>query len=207
MLILASASTPRHRLLEQAGILHQIIISGVDEGKIQNSNPKKLVEDLAIAKAEAVKSKLLKEASRKSFEPKITSILGCDSIFEFQGEIFGKPKDDIEALDRWKRMSSNSGFLHTGHCLIFKLQNNDHESNLKFDGLITNVVSTEIEFSEISQAEIEDYVNTGEPLKSAGGFALEGKGAKFIKSINGCYSNVIGLSLPWIRECLISERI
>ncbi len=201
MLILASGSEARRRLLIQAGILHKIIPSGLDESKFQEQNPKKLVQSLAHAKAMATLSKLVSKQIKDLSPNQITSILGCDSVFEFQGEIFGKPKDAKEALERLKRMSSKSGWITTGHALLENVSSSE-SNQINFNCKATAVITTEVKFCKLSQAEIEAYVSTQEPLDCAGGFALEGKGGMLISSINGCFSNVIGLSLPWLREQL-----
>ena len=204
MLILASASNARSRLLDQAGIRYLQMISGVDEHKITEKNPRKLVQLLASAKAKAVGSKLLTSHNPTEIKPiEVKAIVGCDSIFLFQGEIFGKPVNRNEAVERLKRMSGNSGFLLTGHSLMTReisVSNkiNDHS----FHEICSDVISTEVEFSQLTIQEIERYVLTGEPMGCAGGFALEGKGGMLVKRLDGCYSNVIGLSLPWLRVAL-----
>ena len=125
------------------------------------------------------------------------------SVFVFEGEVFGKPQNKQQAIERWLRMSSNSGFLITGHAMLFEPSLSFAEREvLPLEGLISKVVTTKIEFSELTLAEIQDYVSTGEPFECAGGFALEGKGGMFIDRLEGCYSNVIGLSLPWLRKTL-----
>jgi|ETN01SMinimDraft_1059929.scaffolds.fasta_scaffold29811_3 septum formation protein len=202
LLMLASASKARHRLLEQVGMSHSLMASGLDEESYKSPDALKMVEALAFAKAKAVMERLVFDTSENSPYRKVTSIVGCDSVFVFQDEVFGKPKDSKEAIERWERMSSNSGVLITGHALLFNSSQLACKSQFTFDGLIQAVISTRVEFVDLNLAEIEEYVSTGEPMKCAGGFALEGKGARFIGSIDGCYSNVIGLSLPWLRTAL-----
>ena len=128
-------------------------------------------------------------------------ILGCDSIFEFKGEAYGKPSNKEEAFIRWKKMSGEFGFLHTGHTLI--IGNFDSTSNIfKITEIIKDTVSSRVYFSNLEDWEIKSYVDTNEPLYCAGGFALEGIGGKYIEKIEGCFSNVMGLSLPWLRKNL-----
>lgn len=206
VLVLASASKARRSLLERARIPHLAIASGFDERSIKEKDPKQLVQSLALAKAETVARKLESDRSKDFYLNDINNILGCDSLFEFEGEIFEKPKSVKEAVERLKRMSSKSGFLHTGHALIMQTQEIGSKNRMIFSGLIKKVVSTHVSFSEISLEEIKAYVATGEPLKCAGGFALEGTGGKFIQRIDGCYSNVIGISLPWLRKALFSSN-
>ena len=186
LLLLASASQARHRLLEQAGIAHRVRVSGVDETAITDSDPAELVLRLATAKATAVHQGL-----DPSSDGDVDVVLGCDSVLVFEGEVFGKPKDATEAMARWRRMASRRGSLLTGHCLLSR------------DGQAIPVcVSTEVRFAALSDSEIRAYVASGEPMHCAGGFALEGRGGLCIDGLDGCYSNVIGLSLPWLRKAL-----
>ena len=176
-LLLASASPSRRRLLEQAAIPHRVQVSGVDEDAIQNPNPLQLVQELAAAKAKAVQQILLNE---KPLNLPGLGILACDSMFEFKGEIFGKPKDAADAIQRWRCMAGGWGVLHTGHCW---LPNGGGEHRA--------IVSTKVQFSAVTEAEIIAYVATGEPLQCAGCFAMEGRGGLMIERIEGCISNVI----------------
>ena len=202
MLILASASQARKSLIERLSIDYRVIVSQIDEQKFQHPNIKGLVQKLSIAKAEFVDSRFLLKDIDEEFSNRASAILGCDSLFKFNGYVYGKPKTKKNAIERWKMMSGNSGFLHTGHCLMYK-------SNLKFSfrerffkGIYSDVISTKINFSNLSDTEIVNYVETEEPINCAGGFAIDGKGAAFIESINGCATNVMGLSLPWLRQAL-----
>ncbi len=207
MLILASASKARKSLLKRFGIDHLVIVSEINEDEISHCNVKKLVELLAIAKTESVVSKILLDASTVNHENTAIAVLGCDSLFEFNGEVFGKPRNAIEASDRLSKMSSKSGILHTGHCFMYRKICTNRDREKSFSGIIKNVISTKVNFSRLTDADIVNYVQTGEPLNCAGGFALEGKGSVFIESIEGCYSNVIGLSLPWLRNALSKALI
>jgi len=202
MLILASASKARRELLSQVEIEHQVIVSDIDESEFSGTDVRELVSSLASAKSKSVSTRIMeKKRSEPGFD-KVLAVLGCDSLFEFNGEVFGKPKDSLEAIKRWKRMSSNTGVLHTGHSLRFRNLLYPDLRSVEFVGVVEGVVSTRINFAEVSDMEIEAYVETNEPLKCAGGFAIEGIGAPLIESIEGCYSNVIGLSLPWLRKAL-----
>ena len=193
MLLLASASPARRRLLEQAAIPHRVRVSGVDEDAIHDPNPAGLVQRLAQAKAQAVRQAMA--AAPADGEP-ISAVLGCDSLLTFDGEVFGKPADAAEAITRWQRMAGGWGELHTGHCLVW-LGTGDQ---LETERLAT--ITTRVQFAALSADEIAAYVATGEPLQCAGGFALEGRGGALVERIEGCYSNVIGLSLPLLRRWL-----
>lgn len=180
--VLASASPARKRLLQTAGIPVFVQPSDYDESKIQESNPDRLVQQLAQGKAETV-APLLSDSL----------ILGCDSVLALEGEIYGKPKDAAEAIERWQKMRGRVGQLYTGHCLIDQPQQKT----------LVRAQVTQVHFANVSDREIEAYVATGEPLQCAGCFALEGRGGLFVERLEGCHSNVIGLSLPLLRQMLV----
>ena len=202
MLVLASASRARRNLLNNAEIPHRVIVSDINENDFDQKDVISLVDLLAFSKSSSVASKILVQELEDYSESKISAVIGCDSLFEFEGEFFGKPKNIKEAIQRWQGFSSGSGFLHTGHCLLFRQKDFNRNIDLKFNGVLKKVITTKIKFTEISYEEILEYVKTGEPMQCAGGFALDGIGGKFISEINGCYSNVIGLSLPWLWNAL-----
>ena len=181
-IILASASSSRRRLLESAGLKPTIMVSHVDEeSEFFNAlSPKDMVIALAITKAHTIREQI-------DF-PAI--IIGCDSTFEFDGQSLGKPATPQIAIERAKRVQGNSGLLHTGHCLI------DTTKDREISGIIT----TKVRFDSMSDAEIIDYVESGEPLHVAGGFTLDGFSSPFIPSIEGDYTNVVGISMPFIRK-------
>ncbi len=179
--VLASASPARRRLLQTAGIEPIVRVSDFDESQIKLSDPKQLVNTLAQCKAEAVMAE---------FESAL--IVGCDSVLFVNGEIYGKPADATEAIARWQKMRGQIGELYTGHALIDLSQNQT----------LVRCQVTRVYFAQISDRAIKAYVATGEPLKCAGGFALEGRGGLFVEKLEGCHSNVIGLSLPLLRQML-----
>jgi septum formation protein len=185
-LILASSSSSRLRLLESAGITPIVLVSGVDEeaAELVSLSPPELVIALAILKAHTVKEKA----------PKDSLILGCDSTFEFNGESLGKPGTRENAIARCKKLSGKSGYLHTGHCLI----------DLKQGIELSERSTAKVQFAQMSDTEIIDYVDSGEPLNVAGGFTLDGLSAPFITNIEGDPSGIISLSLPLLRKMIIS---
>jgi len=181
-IILASASSSRRRLLESAGLTPTIMVSHVDEeSEFFNAlSPADMVIALAITKAHTIREQI-------DF-PAI--IIGCDSTFEFDGQSLGKPETPEIAIERAKRVQGNSGLLHTGHCLIDTTKDRE----------ISSIVTTKVSFDSMSDAEINDYVASGEPLHVAGGFTLDGFSSPFIPSIEGDYTNVVGISMPFIRK-------
>ncbi len=201
MLILASASQSRKKLLENCQIEFIQISSDFDETTIQEKNILNLASELSFQKANSLSENIQKISLPEKFSFGLMEILGCDSIFEFKGEAYGKPSNKEEAFIRWKKMSGECGFLHTGHTLI--IGDFDSTSRIfKITEIIKKIVSSRVYFSNLEDCEIKSYVDTNEPLYCAGGFALEGIGGKYIEKIEGCFSNVMGLSLPWLRENL-----
>ena len=199
MFVLASASKARQKLLDQIALKHKVIVSDFDETQLQEPDPILKVKLLAKGKADSALKKLREENhALNTFQ----ALLGCDSLFEFEGEIFEKPINQEQLISRWQRMSGKSGLLHTGHYLMSL---NNIDSNIKSSSLnkfCVGVVSTKIEFMYLSNIEIIKYASIQEPYNCAGGFAIEGYGGLFIKKIDGCFSNVVGLSLPWLKTNL-----
>jgi len=185
-IILASASPSRLRLLESVGITPGILVSGVDEesSELESLSPAELVIALAILKAHTVKEKA----------PANSLILGCDSTFEFEGKSLGKPITRANAVERCKQLSGKAGYLHTGHCII----------DLKQEIELSERSTANVQFAQMTDEEIENYVDSGEPLNVAGGFTLDGLSAPFITKIEGDPSGIIGLSLPLLRKMIIS---
>jgi len=183
-IILASASSSRRRLLESAGLTISVMVSHVDEETdfFNELSPADMVIALAITKAHTVREQI-------DF-PAI--IIGCDSTFEFEGQSLGKPGTPEIAVERAKRVQGNSGLLHTGHCVIDTTKDRE----------ISSIVTTKVSFDSMSDDEINDYVASGEPLHVAGGFTLDGFSSPFIPNIEGDYTNVVGISMPFIRKAM-----
>ena len=181
-IVLASQSKSRRRLLESAGLSPTIVISHVDEETdfFNSMTPADMVIALAITKAHTVREQI-------DF-PAI--IIGCDSTFEFDGRSLGKPGTPEIAIERARNIRGNSGLLHTGHCII------DTSKDIE----ISDRVTTRVNFADMSDEEINDYVATEEPLHVAGGFTLDGFSSPFISSIEGDYTNVVGISMPFLRK-------
>jgi len=187
-IILASASPSRKRLLESAGISPEVLVSGVDEEDpaLLALKPSEMVIALAIMKAHTVRS---------SFPVGDNAIvIGCDSTFECEGANLGKPLTRDAAITRAKSMRGKSGYLHTGHSVIDTAQNIE----------VSDISTSRVSFVEMTDREIDDYVDSGEPLQVAGGFTLDGRSAPFISHIDGDPSGIIGLSLPTLRKIMIN---
>jgi septum formation protein len=179
-LVLASASAARLRLLQQAGFSPEVLVSGIDED-LDIADTHRLVLELAARKADAVASRV-----------DDAIVVGCDSLFELDGERRGKPSTPDEALTWAKTSRGRAGVLRTGHCVI----------DTRHGRRASAVATTLVRFGKSSDDELAAYVASGEPLAVAGGFTLDGRSAPFIDGVDGDPGNVIGLSLPLLRSLL-----
>ncbi len=195
-LVLASASPARLRTLQHAGVEPTVIVSSVDEDAVVADaldrygllEPAHVSLVLARAKAEAV-----------AFGEHVGDlVLGCDSVLEFDGQVHGKPVDADEAIERWHRMRGRSGVLHTGHWIVDQRPAAQGGSQ----ATLGSTASTTVHFAKLTDEEIRDYVATGEPLRVAGAFTIDGLGGAFVTGLEGDHHNVVGISLPLLRELL-----
>ena len=186
-LVLASASPARLATLRAAGLDPEVVVSGVDESTVTADRVPDLTGRLAQLKAEAA-------AARLDPDARTTVVIGCDSLLELNGAAYGKPGSPAEAEDRWRRMRGRSGVLHTGHHVVRQRGGTEHARSA--------VASTTVHFADLSDAEIYAYVATGEPLQVAGAFTVDGLGGAFVTGIEGDYHNVVGISLPLLRDLL-----
>jgi septum formation protein len=181
-LVLASRSPARLQTLRSAGLVPEVVVSGVDESQVQLTDPAALAVELAALKAYAV---------AEAIDPPGV-VVGCDSVLYLDGEIHGKPSSAAEAVQRWRRMRGSIGVLHTGHCVI----------DLDTGRRVSGSGATTVHFADVADDEITAYVATGEPLEVAGAFTLDGLGGAFVARIEGDPHNVVGISLPLLRTLL-----
>ena len=181
--VLASGSPGRLATLRAAGIDPEVVVSSVDEAAFRASSVAELVEQLAIAKAVDVAG-LIGPAAL---------VLGCDSLLDLDGRAVGKPATPQGAIKQWQAMRGRRAVLRTGHALI----------DTERDEARSAVVSTTVSFAPVTDAEIAAYVGTGEPLRCAGGFTIDGLGGWFVEGVGGDHHNVVGLSLPTLRSMLL----
>lgn len=198
-LILASASPARTKLLTNAGITHSVLVSDVDEDAVTarygTPDPHDTSLLLARAKAEAVAA--LPEAEG-------SLVIGCDSVFEFEGEAHGKPWEPEVARERIRRMSGKVGVLHTGHWLV---DCRDADDDGGSGATLGGVSSASVYFAKLTDEEIDAYVATGEPLQVAGSFTIDSLGGAFIEKVDGDPHAVVGLSVSMLRELLASAGV
>ncbi|MDT0186424.1 nucleoside triphosphate pyrophosphatase [Microbacterium sp. ARD31] len=184
-LVLASASPARLATLRTAGIEPLVIVSGVDESRLDGLPPAELALQLAELKCAAV-------ADRDDVPPQ-GLVLGCDSVLELDGQALGKPHEPDEARTRWRAMRGRSAVLHSGHCL----------RDVASGRVAAATGSTTVHFADVTDEEVDAYVATGEPLHVAGAFTIDGFGGAFVSGIEGDHHNVVGVSLPLLRELVI----
>lgn len=181
-LVLASQSPARLQTLRSAGVEPEVIVSGVDESGLTGLPPDELALQLAELKAAAVVDRVHGDRL----------VLGCDSVLELDGLALGKPGSPEEATSRWHEMRGRTGVLHTGHAL----------HSLATGQVAAATASTTVHFAKVTDDEIAAYVATGEPLLVAGAFTIDGLGGAFVTGIEGDHHNVVGLSLPLLRDLL-----
>lgn len=197
-LVLASRSPARLATLRSAGIDPTVIVSTVDEDAALAAastahaaqgwgplDPADAVLTLARAKAEDV--------ARAHHTDAI--VLGCDSMLEFGDSVLGKPADAAAARERWRAMRGHTGVLHTGHWLV-----DDRADGTR--ATLGATSSTVVRFADLTDAEVDAYVATGEPLQVAGAFTVDGIGGPYVEAIEGDYHGVVGVSLPLLRHLL-----
>jgi septum formation protein len=179
-------------VLRAAGVDPLVEVADVDEeallAAMPHASPAEKVTNLAAAKATSV-ARRIGEAHPDAV------LIGCDSMLHIGGELVGKPGDPDSARRRWKAMAGGTGELVTGHAVL-------RLADGEIDRVAEGHAVTTVRFAEPSEAELEAYLATGEPLAVAGAFTLDGKGGWFVEGIDGDPSNVIGISLPLVRRLL-----
>ncbi len=195
-MILGSGSPARLQTLRNAGLDPEVIVPEVDEDSIHISGPRDLTAALAQLKGEAVLASL--RESDALDEPLV--LLACDSMLEIEGRLHGKPGTQDAAVVRWYRMRGRQGILFTGHYVAVVLGPDDIRHQVR-------VAETGVTFADLTDAEIAAYAATGEPQRVAGGFTIDGFGGAFVTRITGDPHNVVGISLPLVRQMLLDQGV
>lgn len=171
-IILASASPRRRELMALAGYDFEVICADINETVPKNAAPEDVVKSLALQKAQAV-------AENHSD----AVVVGSDTVVALDGKILGKPHSEREAAEMLRLLSGRKHKVYTGVAIVC-----GEKVKTFFD-------ETDVEFYPLSDAEIEAYVATGEPMDKAGSYGIQGKGALLVKGISGDYFNVMGLPI------------
>lgn len=175
MLYLASTSPRRKELLQQIGLRFECVSIDVDESVKESEAAHNYVARLAHAKAQAGLAILKQQQD--------ALVIAADTTVVFDGYIIGKPQNFVQAQTIWRTLSGHKHSVLTGVTIASHLKQ------------ITQVVATDVYFRVLSEQEMYDYWQTGEPLDKAGAYGIQGKGALFVQKIDGSYSNVVGLPL------------
>ena len=181
--ILASASERRKELLSRLISNYKVIVSDFDESSVNfNGDVEHYVKTLALGKAKAVEQLVNNEAI----------IIAADTIVVLDDKILGKPKDKRDAFNMLKSLSGKSHKVYTGMAII----------NVTKSSYLVDSVCTKVKFSEISDNEILQYIDSGEPMDKAGAYGIQGCGGIFVEKINGCYYNIVGLPINKLKRIL-----
>ena len=206
-LVLASQSPARLATLRATGIEPRVIVSEVDEEAVlaaaDAACAQQAAQGMGFALALSDHPQLLARAKAEDVAERHDPdaiVLGCDTMLEFDGRILGKPHDADTARERWRAMRGRSGTLHSGHMLIDNRRSRRAPTGAPT--LAADTSSTVVHFADLSDAEIDAYVATGEPLKVAGAFTIDGLGGPYVERIEGDHHGVVGVSLPLLRVLL-----
>ncbi|MBQ4530406.1 MAG: septum formation protein Maf [Lachnospiraceae bacterium] len=181
-IILASESPRRKDLLQQIGMEFSVLSCG-GEVPVEIKIPEEVAKEHALQKAEAVAENILEEAV----------IIGADTVVAFQGEILEKPTDRQDAINMLTKLQGNTHEVYTGVVLI-KIEQDGTKNKKKFHEC------TKVTFYPMSKEEIEEYVDTKEPMDKAGSYGIQGIAAKYIREITGDYNNVVGLPVARVYQ-------
>jgi septum formation protein len=207
LLLLASTSSSRRSVLDATGVAYLNDAPDVDERALiaahradgATVSPAREAGLLAEAKAHDV-------AARDSAAGHL--VLGCDSVFELDGVAYGKPYTEEVARERWRQMRGRTGILHTGHTLVDARSGSSSGSRSDSRSgapAVSLTISTSVSFADATDAEIDAYVATGEPLGCAGAFTVDGRAAALVTGIEGDFHAVVGISPTALRS--LSARL
>ena len=182
-IILASGSPRRTELLQTAGIVHEVVVSGADED-VQEENPARLVEMLSSRKAEEVYERLVQQEPSGDLV-----VIGADTVVAADGKILGKPEDEEDARRMLRMLSGRSHHVYTGVTL--------------FGSVLREVSFSEestVHVAQLTEKEISEYIDSGEPMDKAGAYGIQGAFMKFVSGIEGDYFNIVGLPVSHLYQ-------
>jgi septum formation protein len=185
--LLASASPRRAEILRNAGIEFTVYASDVDEARHDGEMADTYVSRVAAAKAEKAAAHLQRTGGE-------AVVIAADTVVVAGNEILGKPKDAADAKRMLRLLSGQSHEVRTGLAII--------ADPTEVPGV--QVLTTRVNFAKMSDAEVDEYVSTGEPFDKAGAYGIQGIGGKFVTGIEGCYFNVMGLPLSRVWAALVA---
>ncbi|NLK99275.1 MAG: septum formation protein Maf [Clostridiales bacterium] len=197
-IVLASESPRRKEILEQMGIPYTSMPANVKENAM-DCEPSDMVKALARLKARDV-------AERIQTCSKDLIIIGADTLVFHNGKALGKPKDRQDAIEMLKSLSDDCHEVYTGVCIIIRRYKQEH-IDIITDEEIAFSVSTQVQVQPLTMEQIEDYVDSGEPLDKAGAYAIQGEFGIYIKEIHGDYYNVVGFPIAQIHQKLLAKGI
>lgn len=199
--ILGSSSPARLATLRNAGIAAQVVIPEVDESVVTGRSGADVTARLAALKGQTVLLKLRAdgELAEASVDDPII-VLACDTMLEIEGRVHGKPGTTAAVIERWRHQRGRQGQLFTGHYVALISGSDEIRSDVR-------VAETVVTFADINDAEIAAYAASGEPQRVAGGFTIDAVGGAFITRIEGDPHNVVGISLPMIRQMIVDMGI
>jgi septum formation protein len=190
LLLLASTSGSRRSVLDATGFAYVTAAPDVDERDLI-ARHRAAGEDVAPAREAGLLAQAKARDVAGSEEAHGHLVLGCDSVFELDGSAYGKPHEPQVARERWRQMRGRTGILHTGHTVVDARGTDRRE--------VSVTVSTSVSFADATDAEIDAYVATGEPLGCAGAFTVDGRAAALVERIDGDFHAVVGISPAALR--------
>jgi septum formation protein len=191
--VLASASPRRREILANAGFQYEIVAADIDESLVPSESPEQSVRRLSLAKTQATLSKINRDDGKVHLRS--WPVLGADTIVTVDGKILGKPSSAADAREMLRRLAGRAHEVLTGIACSFPSQSSEPEIDVQ-------VSITRVFFRPMTDVQIELYVATGEPFDKAGGYGIQGLASKYVRRIEGCYFNVVGLPISLFQEML-----
>lgn len=185
-IILASGSPRRTELLQTAGIVHEVVVSGADED-VQEENPARLVEMLSSRKAEEVYERLVQQEPSGDLV-----VIGADTVVAADGKILGKPEDVEDARRMLRMLSGRSHHVYTGVTLCGRIGSVRREVSFSEESTV--------HVAQLTEKEISEYIDSGEPMDKAGAYGIQGAFMKFVSGIEGDYFNIVGLPVSHLYQ-------